>query len=79
MSSVTGSLHLSLGGVILVMISCYRNFYSISRSLRRLLSNVLQHRAPLISLVGNLSYRSNIGVDCKAYADFKNQRGNRYD
>ena len=59
--------------------SINRNFYSMPRILRRVCSNVLQRRAPLISCVGNLSYRSNIRVDCKAYANFKCQRGNRYD
>jgi radical SAM superfamily enzyme YgiQ (UPF0313 family) len=68
--------NLSLDAVIHEMISCNRNFYSIPRVLWRLCRNVWQNRAPLINLVGNLSYRSNIQVDCKAYADFKNQRGN---
>jgi len=68
--------HLSLDGIIEEMISCDRNFYSMSRILRRVCSNLWQRRKPLISLVGNLSYRSNIRVDCKAYADFKLQRGN---
>ena len=71
--------HLSLDGIIQEMIACNRNFYSMPRILRRVCSNVLQRRAPLISLVGNLSYRSNIRVNCKAYANFKCQRGNRYD
>jgi radical SAM superfamily enzyme YgiQ (UPF0313 family) len=71
--------HLSLEGIIEEMISCDRNFYSMSRILRRVCSNLWQRRKPLISLVGNLSYRSNIRVDCKAYADFKLQRGNGHD
>jgi radical SAM superfamily enzyme YgiQ (UPF0313 family) len=71
--------HLSLDGVIQEMISCNRHFYSMPRILRRVCSNVLQRRAPLISVVGNLSYRSNSRMDCKAYANFKCQRGNRYD
>jgi radical SAM superfamily enzyme YgiQ (UPF0313 family) len=71
--------HLSLDGIIHEMISCNQNFYSMPRILRRVCSNVFQRRAPLISFVGNLSYRSNIRVDCKAYADFKCQRGSRYD
>ena len=70
---------LSLDEVIQEMISCNRNFYSTQRILRRLCSNVWQRRAPLISLVANLSYRSNIHVDCKAYADFKSQRGDKFD
>jgi radical SAM superfamily enzyme YgiQ (UPF0313 family) len=71
--------HLSLDGVIQEMISCNRSFYSMPRILRRMCSNVLQRRAPLISFVGNLSYRKNFRVDCRAYANFKCQRGNRYD
>jgi hypothetical protein len=66
--------HLSLDGIIQEMISCNRAFYSMPRILRRVCSNVLHRHAPLISFVGNLSYRSNIRVDCKAYADFKRQR-----
>jgi radical SAM superfamily enzyme YgiQ (UPF0313 family) len=71
--------HLSLDEVIQEMTTCNRSFYSMPRILRRVCSNVLHRRAPLISLVGNLSFRSNIRVDCKAYANFKCQRGNRYD
>ena len=68
--------HLSLDGIIQEMISCNRNYYSMPRILRRLCSNLWQRRKPLISLVGNLSYRSNIRTDGKAYADYKRQRGN---
>jgi len=68
--------NLSLDAVIREMMACNRNFYSMPRILRRLCSNVWQNRAPLISLVGNLSFRSNVQMDCKAYADFINQRGN---
>jgi radical SAM superfamily enzyme YgiQ (UPF0313 family) len=71
--------HLSLDGVIQEMISCNRNFYSMPRILRRLSASLWQRREPLISLVGNLSYRSNIPLDCKAYADFKRQRSDAYD
>ena len=71
--------HLSLDGIIQEMISCNRNFYSTPRILRRVCGNVWQRRAPLISFVGNLSCRSNIRVDCEAYANFKCQRGDRFD
>jgi radical SAM superfamily enzyme YgiQ (UPF0313 family) len=71
--------HLSLDGIIEEMISCDRTFYSIPRILRRVWGNLWQRRKPLISLVGNLSYRSNIRVECDAYADFKRQRGNGHD
>jgi radical SAM superfamily enzyme YgiQ (UPF0313 family) len=71
--------HLSLDGIIEEMISCDRRFYSMPRILRRACSNLWQRRKPLITLVGSLSYRSNLRLNCKAYADFKRQRGNRYD
>jgi len=71
--------HLSLDGIIQEMISCDRRFYSMPRILRRACSNLWQRRKPLITLVGSLSYRSNLRLNCKAYADFKRQRGNRYD
>jgi radical SAM superfamily enzyme YgiQ (UPF0313 family) len=71
--------NLSLSGIIEEMMFCNREFYSMSRILRRLWGNLWQHRKPLISLVGSLSYRGNIPLNCRAYADFKRQRGNRHD
>jgi len=68
--------HLSLDGIIKEMISCDRRFYSMPRILRRVCSSLWHRRMPLVNLVGNLSYRSNIRVNSKAYADFKRQRGN---
>lgn len=65
---------LSLDDIIQEMESCNRSFYSLPRLLRRVASNVWHRRQPLISLVGNLSYRSNIRVDALAYANFKRQR-----
>jgi radical SAM superfamily enzyme YgiQ (UPF0313 family) len=69
--------HLSLDGVIEEMVSCDRDFYSMSRIARRVWSNLWQYRKPLIALVGNLSYRSNLRLNCKAYADLKRYWGNR--
>ena len=71
--------HLSLDAILQENISCNRIFYSMPRILRRVCSNVWQRRKPLISLVGNLSYRGNSRMDYKAYADFKRQQGHRYD
>jgi radical SAM superfamily enzyme YgiQ (UPF0313 family) len=71
--------HLSLDGIIQEMISCNRKFYSLPRILRRVGSNLWQGREPLISLVGNLSFRGNLRVSSKAYADFQRQRGNLHD
>ncbi len=71
--------HLSLDGIIEEMISCNRTFYSMPRILRRMLGSLWQRRKPLISLVGNLSFRTTLRLNCKAYADFKRQRGNGHD
>ena len=65
---------LSMDDIIQEMLSCNRHFYSLPRILRRVWSNLWHNRQPLISLVGNLSYRSNIRVDGRAYAEFKRQR-----
>jgi radical SAM superfamily enzyme YgiQ (UPF0313 family) len=70
--------HLSLDGTIEEMIACSRRFYSLPRILHRMWGSLWQRRSPLISLVANLSYRGNIRVDCKAYADFRRQQGNRH-
>ena len=71
--------HLSLDGIIDEMISCNRDFYSMPRILRRLWGSLWQRRKPLINLVGNFSYRNNLLLNRRAYADFKRQRGNRHD
>jgi hypothetical protein len=66
--------HLSLGGIIQEMIACDRNFYSLPRVLCRVWGSLWQRRHPLVSLVGNLSYRHNSRVDSRTYADFQRQR-----
>lgn len=71
--------HLSLDNVIQETILCNQDFYSIPYILRRVWSNLRQRRKPLLSLVGNLSYRGNLSVDSKGYADFKRQVGYRTD
>jgi radical SAM superfamily enzyme YgiQ (UPF0313 family) len=70
--------HLSLDGILQEMIACTRNFYSLPRILRRVADNLWRRRHPLVSLLANLSYRGNFGMDCQAYADFKRQQGHRY-
>jgi len=71
--------HLSLDDIIEEMLACDRNFYSMPRILRRVWGSLWGRRQPLISLVGNLSYRKNLRLNRKAYADFKRQRGNGHD
>ncbi len=62
---------LSLEDVIEEMISCDRCFYSMPRVLRRVWDSLRQRRQPLITWVGNFSYRNNLRLNRKAYSDFK--------
>jgi radical SAM superfamily enzyme YgiQ (UPF0313 family) len=66
--------HLSLDGILEEMLSCDRDFYSMPRILRRVWGNFWRQREPLIALVGNLSYRRNLRLNYRAYADFKRQQ-----
>ena len=66
--------HFSLDGIFQEMRICNRHFYSMPRVLRRVCRNIWQRRTPLISLVGNLSYRRNFLTDCKVFANFQHQR-----
>ncbi|MFC1573137.1 B12-binding domain-containing radical SAM protein, partial [Candidatus Eisenbacteria bacterium] len=66
--------HLSLEGIIQEMASCNREFYSMPRIVRRVFSSLRHRRKPLVSLVGNLSYRGNIRTSGKAHTDFKRAR-----
>ena len=69
--------HLSREDIIDEMISCDKCFYPMPRILRRVWINLWQRRQPLIALVGNLSYRKNLRLNCKAYADFNRYLGTR--
>jgi hypothetical protein len=71
--------NLSLEGIIGEMISYGRDFYSMPRILRRVWDSLWQRRQPLISLVGNCSYRNNLRLNRRTYADFKRQHSNRHD
>jgi radical SAM superfamily enzyme YgiQ (UPF0313 family) len=70
--------HLPLDTIIEEMTSCDGQFYSMPRILGRVWNSFWRRRGPFISLVGNLSYRSNLRLNYKVYEDFKFQQGNRY-
>jgi radical SAM superfamily enzyme YgiQ (UPF0313 family) len=70
---------LSLDGSFDEMLSCDQTFYSMPRILRRVWGSLWGRRQPLISLVGNLSYRKNAQLSCKSYTALKRQHGHRYD
>jgi radical SAM superfamily enzyme YgiQ (UPF0313 family) len=69
---------LSLHDVMEEMIDCSRHFYSLPRILRRVWGNLSQLRNPLITLVGGLSFRSNIRLDEATFAKFGSLQGARY-
>ena len=61
--------HLSLDGAMAEMTACDRRFYSLPRILGRVWHNLWRRRHPIITLVGNLSYRSNLRWNHESYAD----------
>jgi radical SAM superfamily enzyme YgiQ (UPF0313 family) len=71
--------HLSLDDIIEEMLACNRSFYSLPRVLSRVCANFRQRRSPMVSLVGNLSYRRNFRLDITAFANFQQQLGVRRD
>jgi len=71
--------HLSVGGIIDEMKSCNLEFYSMPRVLRRVWDSLWRRRQPLISLVGNLSYRKNFKMSREKYETFVRDLGGRFD
>ncbi len=69
--------HLSQNEIIEEMIACDRHFYATTRILGRVCRTVWGRRRPLISLLGSLSYRSNLSLNRKAYADFRHEFAHR--
>jgi radical SAM superfamily enzyme YgiQ (UPF0313 family) len=62
--------NLSIDGIIKEMVTCERSFYSYPRILKRVWNNLWRRRQPKITLVGNLSYRSNLKLNRRSYANF---------
>jgi radical SAM superfamily enzyme YgiQ (UPF0313 family) len=69
--------HLSRVEIIQEMLVCNREFYSLLRVLKRVCANFWQRRAPMVSLVGNLSYRRNFHLDVASFANFQHQMEGR--
>ena len=65
--------NLSMDAAIQEMTFCDRTFYALPRILRRVWRNLWQRRQPLISLVGNLSYRRNMRLNRQSYGDLKDR------
>jgi len=69
---------LSLDKAIEEMVTCDQYFYSVRHIIRRVWGNLWRWSNPLITLVGNLSYRSNLKMARKTYEDLKRRHGKRY-
>jgi radical SAM superfamily enzyme YgiQ (UPF0313 family) len=69
---------LSLDEAINEMVSCDEQFYSVRHVFGRVWGNLWRWRNPFITLVGNLSYRSNIRVARNSYGDFRRRQGKRF-
>jgi hypothetical protein len=54
------------------------DYPTMPRILCRVWSDLWGRRAPLIALLGNLSYRSNLRLNCRSYAEFNRQRGHMF-
>jgi radical SAM superfamily enzyme YgiQ (UPF0313 family) len=61
--------------VIDEMVDCNRRFYSWRRILARVGRNLLRRQQPYLVLIGNLSYRHNIGLGQALFREFKRIRG----
>lgn len=70
---------LSLDESIAEMEDCNERFYSIGNMLGRIWGNLWRWRRPLLTVVANFSYRNNLRLDSKAYADFRIEHAHRYE
>ena len=70
--------HLSLDESIDEMLRCGEQFYSVGHIMARIWGNLVRWRKPFVTAVANFSYRSNLRLDRKAYADFRRKQGHRY-
>ncbi len=68
--------HFSEEEVMSEMTQCNHYFNSIPRVFGRVWDSFWHRRQPLISLIGNLSFRRNLRLDTIAYENFKNPRAN---
>jgi radical SAM superfamily enzyme YgiQ (UPF0313 family) len=69
--------NLTTDDIIREMMECNLQFYSVPRIFGRAASSMLRGRAPLISFIGNMTYRKNIALDRKAYTEFQRWHGER--
>jgi hypothetical protein len=69
--------HLSQDQAIEEMLTCDDDFYAMPRILGRVWKSVWHRRQPLINLFGSLSYRRNLELNRKAYAELRRESETR--
>jgi hypothetical protein len=60
------------------MLRCGEKFYSVSHVMARIWGNLVRWRKPFITAVANFSYRGNLRLDRKAYAEFRREHGHKF-
>jgi radical SAM superfamily enzyme YgiQ (UPF0313 family) len=70
--------HLSVDGIIDVVDTCVRDFYSTSRIVRRAGRDLWGRREPLSSLVSSIAARRNARLNLQAQAEFARDQGGRW-
>lgn len=66
----------SWSAIVEEMNACDRRFYSAWRILRRVFDSFVRGRQPIRALVSNLSYRNNVRLSRRSYAELDLLRGN---
>ncbi len=70
--------HLSLDGILEEMKTCNGTFYSLPRVLHRVWKSIYQRRKPWLSVIGNFSYRGNIRMSRRIFAEYRSQVIDRF-
>lgn len=66
--------HLGRNQIIDEMSSCNRKFYSLKGILGRVVRNLWKRQHPILTLVGNLSYRNNEHLGRRVFCEFRRVR-----
>jgi radical SAM superfamily enzyme YgiQ (UPF0313 family) len=70
--------HLSVDSIIEEMLCCDWEFYSISNILQRVWTNLWRRRIPIVTLVGNLTYRNNLPFSNRTLTEFRRRCADRH-
>jgi len=67
--------HFSWARILEEMNACDGRFYSLRQIFRRVTNSLLRRRRPILSLIGNLSYRNNARLTRKSFGELDLLRG----